>query len=321
MKWIFAPLIDLSFMLVGILVFAMSYYSTHIPALFTVPLFFIALVLLDSGHVYLTYIRLIKEWKQIKYQAVILHIALLISFYMLQYFKINYLWHFVVYATFFHFLRQFYGVMRWYLFLKENRHSYVLDILFYLTTLIPFLCMHFRSDLPVIGYYATVDTFHYTSETLLGIFKLVNIAAIIGWIGYELWFYNKFREFELSRVLYLALTIILFNLVSFYSKGASMIILPLVSAHGLQYYLLLGQMVTKFHFKSIFKTIIIVCVTGLTLGYLNGWAEEETNLTYSYLFSNNLLNITAVAILLTPLFAHYILDMIIWKRKFIEKIA
>lgn len=321
MKWIFSPITDLSFMLVGPLVFAMGYYSSYVPALFTVPLFFIALVLFDSGHVYLTYVRIVKEWKQIKYSAVTLHITLFIVFYLLQFFKVNYLWHFVVYATFFHFLRQFYGVMRWYLFLKENKHSYILDLLFYLTTITPILCMHFRSDLPVIGYYATVDTFHYASDQLLNTFKLVNSGAVLSWIAYELWFYYKFRDFELSRVLYLALTIALFNVVSFYSKGASTIILPLVSAHGLQYYLLLGQMVNKFHFRSLFKTIFIVSVTGLTLGYLNGWAEEEINLTYSYLFSHDLLNILAVALLLTPLFVHYILDMLIWKRRFMEKLA
>ncbi len=321
MKWIFNPIIDLSFMIIGPLIFAMSYYSSITPAFLVAPIYFIALVMLDSGHVYLTYIRLFKEWKLIKTTAILLHLGIFIFFLAMMYFKINYLWHFVVYATFFHFIRQFYGVMRWYLFLDKNNHSYILDILFYLTTLTPFICLHFREDIPAIGYYAKVDTFHYASAELFNFFKYFNLAALGAWIAYEINFYLKFRQVELSRILYLSTTIILFNLVGFYAKGASMIILPLVAAHGLQYYILLGEMVNKVHFFNMAKTITIVILTGLILGYLNGWGEEEADLTYIYRFRFQLWNASMVALLLTPLFAHYILDMVIWKRSFMQRVS
>ena len=319
MSWIFGPLIDLSFMLIGIIVFVVTYFLGDLPFYVSTPLLFIALVLFDSGHVYLTYIRLYKEWRLIKTTTILLHLGLFLFFLAFQYMGIRYLWHFVVYATFFHFVRQFYGVMRWYLFLDKNRHTYILDVLFYLITLTPFVCLHLRPDLDPVGYYARVDTFQFASEKFLNIFKVVNIVVLASWFIYEVSFYMKHKVFELSRILYLVTTVILFNLVGFYATESMMIILPIVSAHGLQYYILLAEMVNKHHFFKLWKTILIVFFTGLIFGYLNGWGEEEADLTYRYVISFNLENGLMVALILTPLFAHYILDMVIWKRGFMLK--
>ncbi len=320
MSWIVNPLADLSFMLVGIIIFFINYYSSLFSSISLSIILFFSLVLMDGGHVYLTYLRIVKEWSCLKKTVISLHIFLFLFFFSFQYYKIILLWHLVTYFTIFHFLRQFYGIMRWYLFCQKHfYHKYFLNVFFYLNTLIPLICLHLRIDLSPIGYYAKIDTFFYPSLILFNAFKILNISCIIIWAIYEVIFYIKYKKLEFTRVLYLFTTFLLFNLISFYSTGALSIILPLVACHGLQYYILLSKTLITSHKISAYKVIFSVLLIGTSLGYLSDWVENNYDLTYGYLTQNNYLNITIVSLLLTPLFSHYILDMIIWKKKFLEK--
>ncbi|MAZ47448.1 MAG: hypothetical protein CME65_02730 [Halobacteriovoraceae bacterium] len=68
----------------------------------------------------------------------------------------------VIYFTFFHYLRQNYGILKWYE-LKNNQYLKMATWFIYLSNLIPFIGMHFRDNLKVF-YYTGSDLFLYPEK-------------------------------------------------------------------------------------------------------------------------------------------------------------
>jgi len=233
------------------------------------------------------------------------------------------MWHLVVYATLFHFTRQFFGIFRWYIF-KEKVSKNISNFLFYSLMVLPLLVLHFRTNIEVIGYYTANDIFSYPNEQLFMISSILNAIAVLYWIFCE-YRINKVSASKNSmftpRFLYMLSTIILFNMVAYFASNSLELIVPLVSAHGLQYYLLNGKIMIDFHKMNIKKVFIFTILVGVYFGFINDIAENMVELNDSYLNVVNQSDIVLVALVLTPLFGHYILDMFMWTSNYFKKLS
>lgn len=323
-QWIVNREIDLSFWLIGIPVFFLA--TIELKYLF-LALSLIVLVFLDNGHIFLTYIRIFKEKKKIFTFSLFSHLLCFIFFLAFQVYQLKYLWHLVLYATLFHFIRQYFGILRWYKFLDNHpkqktipRRNRLLNILFHLNLYLPVICFHFRKDSPALNFFSENDMFSFPNSILFTSFLLIYLLSIASWFLLEIICYISSKKIEWIRLGFICTSFILFGMIGFFAKSAMEVILPLAAAHGLQYYALHCQMTNKYYFKNIYKTIITTLLIGLFIGSTFSYFEHQFDTGYEYLNKFNLLNSIGIAIVLTPLFHHYIIDTVIWTRKYMQKL-
>ena len=155
---------------------------------------FFAFAIADSGHVYTTAWRVATE-KGIyaKLITYLVPVGVFALFFCWYYFKIPLLWSFVVYATFFHHIRQFYGISRMYQRLN-NRFSKVSDYFLYIMTIMPLVMLHFTSGIE-FTYYTDQDILYFPNDTILYSLLAIYITVVISWLAWEAWQYFNLLHF------------------------------------------------------------------------------------------------------------------------------
>ena len=275
-------------------------------------------IVLDNGHVYMTYSRVFREYSEDKVFFITVPILIFFVFFMWLSNDVPYFWSFVVYATFFHFARQIYGINRWYM-KKDGMSSKIHDFIIYAIVILPILSMHFNPYFTVM-FYTPNDFYTYKSEMLYNLVIDVNILIVVAWVLVELIDYRKTKEINLYRVIFVFSNIILFGAVGYFARTAEEVIVPVMMAHGFQYLVLSTKTENKLHNISAKKIAAILLFLATVFGGLDTYFQSLFDMSNSYLFNYTELDKVLLSLLLVPLFSHYIYDMRIWKKSYFEKL-
>ncbi len=273
----------------------------------------LAIGIIDSGHVYTTAWRTWLHPEEVKSRASywIFPIFFCVFFTLWFYLKIPYLWTFVVYATFYHHARQIYGFSKWYQKLN-HRTDKISDYVIYFLALFPLIIYHFRPE--AIGeYYNENDMFLYPWEELRDVLLFLYFTGVFGWIvrEYRLW---KSGTREVNRILSIACPGIIYAYCFLVGTTITQILFPLLFLHGVAYFGVMGQSLTRTQkrFNRNYLAMMTVLGTAVILGLSESWFEEK--IVPRELGENPLLSSLIVGISLTPLFCHYAFDAIIWRK-------
>ncbi len=284
----------------------------------TAYLFFVTAVV-DSGHVYTTLLRTYLnpgERRHWIYWIVPPLVALFFTCWF--FFRIPGVWSFVVYATAFHHIRQFYGVTRWCqkangrLCLPTGRYLYAL-------TVIPLVLYHFRPGAKG-QFYSDNDLFLYPQLTLFQGGVLLYGVVVLSWLIFEWGLYRRSKRWEMTRFLSVAGPAALYALAFFFGENAVQILLPLMLAHGIGYFGMMALSLNRTlprRYPTWPLALGAVCMVALVLGAFAGWVEKdavdfETNyFLRQWEWRESLIQ----GLYLVPLFTHFILDAFIWRGK------
>lgn len=275
------------------------------------------LVLLDAGHAYATLLRTYfrkSELNRSRFYLVAPVIVLIVMF-SWSYLGIPFLWRFLLYSTFYHHMKQNYGLFMWYSKLdgiKPTKEK--IDV--YLMALLPFILFHFRE----IDYQAL----YHDSE-----FPLFSGSEFIGWgIGiYTLYFfYNMLSMYKrmvkkevgtglaLSYILPACLNYVCFLVF----KHSYQVYMPLLAFHAISYLSMISLSMERLNPVKVspFK------IWGLIVGIVVFFVLIEYSITdYFEVFSSpanlqgNLALSLVVAFSVLPNLMHFMIDGIIWKRE------
>lgn len=295
----------------GLIAIGLSRYlpSTEDSGLFLI-FTFIAAGFLDSGHVYVT------AWRtyflpQERRRTWIYWIAPVL-FFCLFYIWTNQEWGYlaavIVYATVFHNVRQLLGLSRWYQ-RKNNNWIKLSDLFLYLLCFLPFLAFHFRTDTQLEHYYSSQELFRYPSrfwfQSVLIIYSLVALV----WVGFELARWRTYQEW--NRIFSVLFAGIFYGYAFLLGKTVTQVLFPLVVSHGFAYLALMDLSLKKIHRgqkkRHNYLTIAIL-LTALVFGGLEFLVESE------WLQVESSVKAFTTALLLTPLFCHYLFDSFLWKK-------
>lgn len=269
---------------------------------------FIASGLLDSGHVYATLWRTYFHARERSRTWIYKILPPLIFIFFLVWLIMGaaYLGSFIVYATLFHNVRQFFGISKWYQ--KLNGRARVdSDLFFYFLTLAPVLMAHFRSDVQWPEIYTSGEVLIWPRpDTFLALFVIYGMVAC-GWVIYELSILKKHGEW--NRTLSVAFPAAIYAFSFLLGKTEAEILFPLVAAHGAAYLGLTSLSVKRVRAPKLTPRRIAfgVFATALLFGTLEVIFESQ------WLDFSNPVLAPFLALYLTPLFSHYVFDAILWK--------
>lgn len=280
---------------------------------------FFTAVIVDSGHVYTTAWRTFFRKEEVsshwRYWAVPL--GIMVGVFLWVRFKIPYLWSFVVYATVYHHMTQFYGFLRWYQKLNGGGSALSGRFLFALM-IIPFILLHFRK-LPNGGIYTNEDIFFYPNDRFFQIGMIFYVVAVLSWLGHELLLIRN-KTFKRGQFLAVLGPAILYGVCFLRGQNTVQVISPLLLSHGIPYMAVMDVSLPRINpklFSTVYKAIGIVAATAL-IGGLIDLSFESTSIPISneYVWTKvSVFNTLLIGIYLVPLLCHYIFDGVLWKSK------
>jgi hypothetical protein len=322
-------------------------YLTTLETSYSFLTWFIIVVLIDVSHVYATFIKLYKEHQEhvikptfLTFNKIILLIIILwlLGILLFIWGGTILFWSCLAYIAVFHFIRQQYGIMRFYAqhdtLKHQNYHKIWDSILIYTATIYPMIFWFLSKDRN-FHWFMEYDFYHYDSPVLLNLLT---------------WFY---RGIIASYAIYLLITISKTNLkkhvlivgtflswyvgIVFLNHDLTFMILNIIS-HGIPYMAFVyndvknmkniknryqqsqnvpkyGKKQIKSTFFSPFSFIFTLLIFGISEEFL--W---ENLIWKEHLQLNFDLHIESLYWLLIPLLSlpqltHYVLDGIIWKRE------
>jgi hypothetical protein len=232
-----------------------------------------------------------------------------------SYLGIPFLWRFILYSTFYHHMKQNYGLFMWYAKLDGFKFSrQKIDI--YLMAILPFLLFHFRE----IQYEAL---YHSSEFFSFGEFQTLKslIAAYTVYFFYNMFsMYRKMVRKEvgtglaLSYILPASLNYICFLIF----KHSYQVYMPLLAFHAISYLSMISLSMEKLNpvkvsLLKIWGTIIGIVVFFVSIEFL---VTDHFDIFSSPadLKGNSVLSLI-VALSILPNLMHYMIDGIIWKRE------
>jgi len=205
------------------------------------------------------------------------------------------------YTTLFHFIRQIYGINRWYLSIFNEKITQLRDNIIYLVTVIPILILFFKKPIDTVNF--GYQFFFLETSCNKCIIKALNVLFVVSVIAFliqEYLFFKEKQPINLNRIFFTIGTGIVFLWISNFAKTPLEIIVPLVIIHGFTYYTVTIKFEKEFYKFSFKKALFIVLMVGLFFGILINYLYN-----INYMYQNNFL----LALLFTPLLTHYIIDM------------
>jgi hypothetical protein len=282
---------------------------------------FFAVTLIDSGHVYTTVWRTIFRREERRSHPIYWLAPLLVftGAALWIWCRAPYLWTFVVYATVFHHITQFYGFLCWYQRLN-TRTCWISRGLLYALLILPFLLLHVRSfPAQKIILYADRDILFFPHSGLLhaGLIGYGLVAA--AWLVFEVRLLLRGIH-EWNRMLAILGPALLYAWCFLRGRSTEEIILPLLLAHGIPYMAVMGLSLTRLN-PSRFGSMAVACgaviATAAVFGSLE-WLYEEyvVDVSNDYLWIPTSLGYgLLVGAYLVPTLCHYIFDGRIWKGR------
>lgn len=289
--------------------FLASYWEAPEKGFLLAILLFILIYVLDIGHTYTTAVRLLPFSKHAKYfslAGLIFVINLLLLFT-----RPSLLFQIYVYATFFHHVRQYWGLTAWYqkLYGRSDRRNFIFS---QILPVFPFLSYHFDIRTKTPEYFQKgVEFFHYPSESLYAFNLIFFIVFLVCYFSYEWTSYRK-HSFEVFRVLSITIPTLthIFSFMIF--NFSELALLPLLVGHSITYYLILSySMNVNFAQKSKIPWVGILLFVAVLMGTfhfsLDSLAASNSLHPESFAFK------FLIAFLALPALWHYVVDSFVWK--------
>ncbi|MCO4792816.1 MAG: hypothetical protein KC493_03830 [Bacteriovoracaceae bacterium] len=317
-QWILTdPKKDFLYILFPGLIAAVYFLSAEADNYIYEILAFIVMGLIDSGHVYSTLWRTYfhKDERSSSKRYIWIPLSVFVIGFIWFYFQFKWLYSFIFYITAYHHLRQYFGVVKWYEKL-EGQFTKWSGRFLYILSLCPAIAAHFRSDL-IIEFYTKSDVLMYPNKNLFQLLIIINIIVMLSYLIYEYFNYKR-GEFLLNRTLSVILPVTLYTLVFYLGKDGFQILLPLMVAHGVPYYAMLGQSLIKTrrdrfpNYKVVWKAIFL---TAVVFGGFEFYFERELiDFDLEYLFvAPTVWESLLLGVYVIPLMSHYLIDAYIWR--------
>lgn len=289
---------------------------------------FIALVLVDNGHVYTTLWRTYLNKKELLSHHYYQTFPPICFFLILVFTQVAlpWFWVFVVYFTLYHNLRQLYGFYRWYGSLHQLKDR-ILNFLFYALCLCPVFIFHTAKARVGFNYYHAGDSLNFENALLNQISWGIYFTLGLGFVLYA--GFITFRRKNLAvwpMFLFMVTSFVLYGLAFIPARTSLEIIGPLAFSHGISYFgaiaLSMYRLPTqqkewpdfsRLFFKSgIVGISILVVLTAIVFGVADDFFQErfiddEVN-------NLSLLQSLFIALWVTPLFSHYYFDSKLWRH-------
>ena len=263
-----------------------------------------AIYFADAGHVYSTYCRYQHKIASSKWELLAPMLFFFLFFFIWLFFELPHLWAFVIYLTYAHNLRQIFGISRWYQKVNSKFDSSYGTFLFYALNILPFVLLHFRSNIQT-NEYPTSDLLISPNPELLrwGLY----LYGVI-WL---LWLYNQFRCGHMGRRFF-SVFLYPFSLALIYlycflvATTVYQLMIPLMVSHGVAYMALIQKSRVVLARKSSWLPIILLGLLGGFISFSEDYLSEE-------ILAPGVLRYIVVAIPLTMLFTHFFVDPLIWR--------
>jgi len=277
----------------------------------------VAVGFIESGHVYTTFWRTYFHREERNSSMIYLVVPLVIFtvFAIWMYFGRVGLWSFVAYANIFHHIRQYYGFNRWYQGLNR-RFAIGSDLFLYALCSLPILAYHFKPG-AIGGYYSDHDLLLLPSAL---IFQVITISYAVTWVA---WTFFEIREArasgpEWNRIISVAVPGVMYGVCFFNGHDVGTILTPLVISHGVAYFGVMGDSLTrtqKSRFPTFLRALGVVIATAVVAGGFEFYSEDNWIDFQDAGPGGSFVVALVTGIYLVPLFSHFIFDARIWRRK------
>lgn len=279
---------------------------------------FVALGLLDSGHVYTTIWRTYLNPRERRRTRAYVFVPLLlfVGFFIWAALAIPYLGAFVVYATIFHNIRQLFGISKWYQKLNGVQRP-TSDFFLYALSFAAVITGHFIPYGRWGGVYTERDAFLYPSSKLHATGCLVFFGLLAAWTIYEVWLWRRQGQVEWNRALSVGNAAFLYGFTFLFPKNMAQVLFPLVVSHGVAYIALISLSVRRVRTvrAGTYVTLGAIMFTALAFGAAEFLFEDR----YAGFDDPSWAAVTALW--LTPLFSHFVYDAFLWRRTHPEAAA
>lgn len=278
------------------------------------PLAFLALSLVDSGHGYTTALRTYWDREEFASRRAywLAPLAIFATLFAWAWLGIPYLWTAILYTTVFHHLRQFYGIVRWYEKLngRADRPSHFFS---HALTATPIVLYHFNPG-TVQGHFQGFEMLAYSNPLLWHAGLIGYVLLVAAWAGRETWLWRARGIREPNRVAALALPGALIGVCFLGGRTQAEVVFPIVIAHGVAYFALLGLSLKRLgRFPALPLAIAVVAAFSFAFGALE-YLYEQNLLEIDYLTHGiSALGAAVLAFYVTPSICHYLFDAWLWK--------
>lgn len=274
---------------------------------------------IDSGHVYTTVLRTYLNKEEFQSNRGLYVFSPLIIFSVVLIWLIAggfLLWDFVLYATLYHNVRQYYGVTRWYQKNMASKSVWQTRYL-YLLTVLPVILFHFRKEISKNIYIQT--QLPSLENPILLYWGTVLYLAILGsWLVYQIWTLVRNPK-ELAISLSVFVPVAGYGCGFLLGRNLFEVAAPIIVGHGIGYMGLMTLSLNRTRpdrYRSFFKALLLIVVLAVFFGSVSDTIEENFIGRLPFMTGWSwVLSSFAVTVVLTPLLLHYYIDAIIWNKK------
>jgi len=281
---------------------------------------FLVLAVLD-GHIYITGWRTVfnKEERGSHPIYWMVPLGTFVTVIIWMKLQVPYLWMAVIYATFFHHVRQYYGFSRWY---QKFNQRYCLWSNFYVQALIvvPFIIFHFRGFETFELYTNERELFAFSAPGLFQIGLWIYGILLLSWIIFELRLFLSGKK-EVNRFFAICGPGALACWCFLFANSIAEIALPLLMQHAIAYFAIMGHSLRKINpqdFKGWGKVTSILVISAIIFVFIERFFLEEWMTTFNYHYTTQIVSLgqmVLTGLYITPLMCHYIWDAYIWTGK------
>jgi hypothetical protein len=275
---------------------------------------FVALVLVDSGHVYTSFLRgaFFETNNLVKTSLSVIAVFLVLYFWLK--FQIPYFWSFIVYFTLFHHIRQFAGLIKWYNKI-ESYFDPLLIQFFYISVFLSIVLFHVNPAPTDFFYVQENDILFFPSEVAFNTFLAMQLIVWVIYLAYAFYIHKTKSQFPVKSHFFFCATVLFYFLVCISNRQSELVLVPLLLAHGIPYHALIVRSQ-----KSLNPKVDILKFSAVLVGFVLFLALVEFGLQETAVDFNPMTHTTDVqrlvlALFLTPLIFHYCIDAYIWKSK------
>lgn len=277
---------------------------------------FLALFVFDTGHRYTTAFRTYfhKEELEGKPRYVIAPLIVYSSVFFWAYMGVPYFWSVIVYMTFYHHIRQYYGVYRWYAKLDDYKVKND-DWHLYAVIVIPFLLFHLRS-VEYQSLYDYSEILFFPNDT---IFKYAVISYTVYFACILFVMTRKLLHKNIGTGTYLAFVYpgVLHYICFLFFNHSYQILIPVLGIHGLTYLFIINKSVHRI--KPVPQNPYKVWIYILGLVFIFAGLEylmmDHTDIFKGKIMQGNIFLCSLVALYLLPNILHYYYDGFLWKKE------
>ncbi|MCO4754554.1 MAG: hypothetical protein KC478_08720 [Bacteriovoracaceae bacterium] len=270
---------------------------------------FLILIIIDNGHVYTTFIRTALE-RNVPLKHYLKFLPLFfVTIISLHFIDSALIWKFAFYATIFHYIKQNVGLLSFYQALSTKRVNFDRFVL-YALQILAVACVHFRED-GIMEYYSSNDLYTSPSPQILTGLSAIFIIVFLLWLAHSARRLLK-SNLDTASFSYILSTSLLFSLLTITQIDIQWMLISLIVAHGVPYVFLIRKSLNTTQKQLKYSWYLIVYVL-----LIFGGAEYFIGTGFiSFDKANYSIGESVFAALfLLPLFSHFFMDSIIWKRK------